>query len=137
MKPRKPNKTRGGTALENPLPVTAGHCLPATPARLSLLVPDTRPHRATLGRADMSQTNLLTSNPGKGAPVTILAGWISRSDLARELGLTEDTLRRWEDRRIGPVCVRAGRRVYYRRTAVQDWLAAQEAAKQAHRRGHR
>ena len=39
----------------------------------------------------------------------ILAGWVSRADLARELGLTEDTLRRWEDRRTGPACVRAGR----------------------------
>lgn len=85
----------------------------------------------------MNQTNLLTSDPGKRAPGPILAGWISRSELARELGLTEDTLRRWEDRRIGPVCVRAGRRVYYRRATVQDWLAAQEAAKQARGRGHR
>ena len=78
----------------------------------------------------MKQTEPLTSDPGQGASGAILAGWISRGELARELGLTEDTLRRWEDRRIGPVCVRAGRRVYYRRTAVQDWLAAQEAAKQ-------
>ena len=85
----------------------------------------------------MKQTEPLTSDPGQGAPGAILAGWISRGELARELGLTEDTLRRWEDRRIGPVCVRAGRRVYYRRTAVQDWLAAQEVAKQARGRGHR
>jgi hypothetical protein len=85
----------------------------------------------------MRQTEAVTSSPQQDTPGTILAGWISRGELARELGLTEDTLRRWEDRRIGPVCVRAGRRVYYRRTAVQDWLAAQEAAKQARGRGHR
>ena len=56
----------------------------------------------------------------------ILAGWVSRADLARELGLTEDTLRRWEDRRTGPACVRAGRKVLYRRSAIEAWLAAQE-----------
>ncbi|MBZ0130239.1 MAG: helix-turn-helix domain-containing protein [Rhodobacteraceae bacterium] len=57
---------------------------------------------------------------------TLLAGWISRKDLAEELSLTVDTLGRWEARRFGPPCVRAGRKVLYRRRAVQDWLAAQE-----------
>ena len=56
----------------------------------------------------------------------LLRGWISRYDLAQELGLTVDTLGRWEARRFGPPCVRAGRMVLYRRRAVQDWLAAQE-----------
>lgn len=56
----------------------------------------------------------------------ILAGWVSRADLARELGLTEDTLRRWEERRTGPACVRAGRKVLYRRSAIEAWLAEQE-----------
>jgi len=56
----------------------------------------------------------------------LLAGWISRKDLAEELSLTVDTLGRWEARRFGPPCVRAGRKVLYRRRAVQDWLAAQE-----------
>ncbi len=57
---------------------------------------------------------------------SILAGWVSRGDLARELGLTEDTLRRWEGRRVGPSCVRAGRKVLYRRSAIDAWLEAQE-----------
>ncbi len=83
----------------------------------------------------MKHTEPLTSDHGQGASGAILAGWISRGELARELGLSEDTLRRWEGRRIGPVCVRAGCRVYYRRAAVQDWLAGQEAARQA--RGRR
>jgi predicted DNA-binding transcriptional regulator AlpA len=56
----------------------------------------------------------------------LLAGWISRGELATALGLTADTLGRWEARRTGPPCVRAGRKVFYRRRAVQDWLAAQE-----------
>ena len=40
--------------------------------------------------------------------------------------LSEDTLSRWETRRIGPPCVRVGRRVLYRRGAVQEWLRSQE-----------
>lgn len=60
------------------------------------------------------------------ADPAVLTGWISRKDLAEELSLTVDTLGRWEARRFGPPCVRAGRKVLYRRRAVQDWLAAQE-----------
>lgn len=56
----------------------------------------------------------------------LLSGWISRLDLALELGVTVETLRRWEGLRFGPPCVRAGRKVYYRRDAVQDWLTQQE-----------
>ena len=56
----------------------------------------------------------------------LLRGWISRYDLARELGLTVDTLGRWERRRKGPACVRAGRKVLYRMSVVQDWLQSQE-----------
>ena len=55
----------------------------------------------------------------KDKPRTLLVGWISRLDLALELGLSVDTLRRWEAMRTGPPCVRAGRKVYYRRAAVE------------------
>ena len=63
------------------------------------------------------------SNP---AAPTLLAKWISRGELARELGVCVDKLGRWEARRTGPPCVRAGRKVLYRRTAVLDWLQTQE-----------
>ncbi|WP_149140724.1 helix-turn-helix transcriptional regulator [Gemmobacter caeruleus] len=62
----------------------------------------------------------------RSAASGLLCGWISRLDLALELGLTVDTLRRWEAQRFGPPCVRAGRKVYYRRDAVHDWLQLQE-----------
>lgn len=56
----------------------------------------------------------------------LLSGWITRKALADALCVTVDTLGRWEARRSGPPCVRAGRMVLYRRHAVQDWLAEQE-----------
>ncbi|SEP20844.1 Helix-turn-helix domain-containing protein [Salinihabitans flavidus] len=62
-------------------------------------------------------------------PAPLLAEWISRDDLARELNLTPDTLGRWEARRQGPPCTRLGRKVFYRRASVQDWLRAQEQAR--------
>lgn len=56
----------------------------------------------------------------------LMGGWISRLDLALELGVSVDTLRRWESQREGPPCVRAGRKVFYRRATVQTWLEEQE-----------
>ena len=56
----------------------------------------------------------------------LLADWISRAQLAGALGLASDTLARWEARQLGPPCTRIGRKVLYRRLAVQDWLRAQE-----------
>jgi predicted DNA-binding transcriptional regulator AlpA len=58
----------------------------------------------------------------------LLADWISREQLARALGLTADTLSRWEARRQGPPCTRIGRRTFYRRAAIQEWIRAQEQA---------
>ena len=40
--------------------------------------------------------------------------------------MTVETLRRWEGQRFGPPCVRAGRKVFYRRDGVRDWLQLQE-----------
>jgi hypothetical protein len=70
-------------------------------------------------------------------PAPLMTGWISRLDLALELGLSVDTLRRWDDRRIGPACVRAGRTIYYRRALVMDWLEKQESMKRANGKGRR
>ena len=59
-------------------------------------------------------------------PLNLLADWISREQLAGELGLTSDTLAWWEARRVGPPCTRIGRKALYRRASVQDWIRAQE-----------
>jgi hypothetical protein len=59
----------------------------------------------------------------------LLTGWLDRANLARELTLSVGTLQRWETRRMGPPCVRVGRKVLYRMEAVRDWLREQEARK--------
>lgn len=56
----------------------------------------------------------------------LLSGWISRTDLALQLGVSEDTLRRWDVLQSGPQSIRAGRKVYYRRATVLEWLEEQE-----------
>ena len=56
----------------------------------------------------------------------VLAGWITRNELARELGLTTDTLGRWAAQRKGPAYVKAGRKIFYRRDVVRAWLQSEE-----------
>ena len=70
----------------------------------------------------MTATDISPQSSGQ----ELLGGWISRLDLALELGVTVETLRRWEAMRFGPPCARIGRKVYYRRDAVHDWLQFQE-----------
>jgi len=57
---------------------------------------------------------------------SILADWISRNELARELGITTDTLGRWAAQRKGPAYVKAGRKIFYRRDVVRAWLQSKE-----------
>lgn len=70
-----------------------------------------------------------TETPVPDADTGLLIGWLDRVDLARELTLSVDTLQRWETRRVGPPCVRVGRKVLYRMDAVRDWLREQEVRK--------
>jgi predicted DNA-binding transcriptional regulator AlpA len=82
--------------------------------------------------AGAKERSSIMSNPPRAEaehPAPLLAGCISRDDLAQELGLAPDTLGRWASRREGPPCIRIGRRVFYRRTAVQDWIRTQEQPK--------
>ena len=55
-----------------------------------------------------------------------LAGYVSETDLADELGLTKRTLIRWRRLREGPAATRVGRRIYYSRAAVGRWLSSHE-----------
>ena len=68
----------------------------------------------------------------------LLDDWMPRRELAGIIGVSADTLKRWETRRIGPPCIRIGRKVLYRRSSVQDWISAQEQTRPARtRRGRK
>ena len=83
----------------------------------------------------MSETITLED---RAATQDLLAGWISRDQLAQELMVTADTLSRWEARREGPPCMRVGRKVFYRRSSVEDWLLSREQSQPVRqRRGRR
>jgi hypothetical protein len=56
----------------------------------------------------------------------LLSEYLTTQELATELGRNRRTLDRWEVLGIGPPRTRVGRKVLYRRTSVQRWLAAQE-----------
>ena len=61
----------------------------------------------------------------------ILADYISRENLAQELQVSSRTLDRWHGRRIGPPRCLIGRKVFYRRVSVRDWLISREQAEVA------
>ena len=60
-----------------------------------------------------------------------IPGFITEQQLARQLGLSLVTVRRWRRQRCGPKSVRIGRRDYYRVTAVEEFAAEQLAAAEA------
>lgn len=72
-----------------------------------------------------------------GPDIGLLEDWISRHDLAISLGVSEDTLWRWDMRRTGPQSIKLGRKVYYRRSTVRSWLEAREQARKTTSQGRR
>ena len=56
----------------------------------------------------------------------LFEGLVTRDELAAHLGLSPDTLKRWAASGDGPTSIRVGRRVFYRATAVKDWLRSLE-----------
>ena len=84
----------------------------------------------------MSETITLTPVPAPRAS-DLLADWIPRDALAKQLMLTPDTLSRWEARRAGPPCMRVGRKVFYRRASVEQWLLDREKSQPVRKRGVR
>ncbi len=71
---------------------------------------------------------------GRGETQSILAGLLTPKGLALELGVTERTIARWHQHRIGPPRVRIGRKVYYRKDSVIAWVGSCENSEpRAHR----
>jgi len=59
----------------------------------------------------------------------ILAGYLSKSRLAKNLRTTTRAIDRWHTLRIGPPRVSVGRKVLYRRDSVRAWLQSREQRK--------
>jgi hypothetical protein len=56
----------------------------------------------------------------------MLSQFLTKEALAAELGRNARTLDRWDVLGMGPPRTFVGRKILYRRTSVQRWLAAQE-----------
>jgi hypothetical protein len=57
---------------------------------------------------------------------TVLDDYLSPAQLAAQLGICRRTLDRWRAARAGPPRVTIGRRPFYRRQAVSQWLLKRE-----------
>lgn len=57
---------------------------------------------------------------------TLLTGFLTQEETAIELGVCERTLDRWRTLHEGPPVTKIGRRVFYRRSSLQAWLAGRE-----------
>jgi hypothetical protein len=58
--------------------------------------------------------------------MNLLQDYLSRDELARQLGESTRTLYRWEEKRIGPPVTRVGKRVLYHIPSVQLWLQSRQ-----------
>jgi hypothetical protein len=56
----------------------------------------------------------------------ILSEFLTKEELAAELRRNPRTLDRWDVLGIGPPRTLVGRKVFYRRASIQEWLCAQE-----------
>jgi hypothetical protein len=80
-----------------------------------------------------------------GLTPPLLDGWLPRDRVAAEIGVSANTLARWQRRRIGPPCAKLGRKVLYRADALREWLRSCEGTpvkkssrgRPRTRRGHR
>ena len=53
-------------------------------------------------------------------------GLIPEAITAQEFGNTVRTLRRWHELGFGPSRVKLGKKIYYKRSAISEWIAGQE-----------
>jgi hypothetical protein len=79
-----------------------------------------RPRRAPAHKA-AAETDAADSARPK-----VLDDYMSTEELATELDVAALTLIRWRLQKTGPPITRLGRRILYRRSTVQAWLATRE-----------
>jgi hypothetical protein len=67
-------------------------------------------------------------NYNKSQPPQLLVDYVKRKSFAAELGVSQETLIRWEKDGHGPPVTRLGRIPYYYRPSATAWLRSQEKA---------
>ncbi len=63
----------------------------------------------------------------------LLDGYLSKAEVARQLGMSPRTLDRWAATRIGPPRVHVGHKIFYREAAVRRWLGEREERRRRRR----
>lgn len=59
-------------------------------------------------------------------PINLEHDFLNSSEVANLLNISLRTLHRWGRLRKGPPSIKVGRRIYYRRAAIEQWLLALE-----------
>lgn len=77
------------------------------------------------------------TQPQAYAPRPIMGDYLSRQELADELGLTFRTLELWAHGRKGPPVVIIGRKAHYHRDDIAAWLEAQRTPRKTAPRARR
>ena len=65
-----------------------------------------------------------TTTPGPRG--SILSDYLTTDELAADLGCSPRQLKRWRAEGTGPPATWLGRRLFYRRDAVREWLLKKE-----------
>ena len=73
----------------------------------------------------MPNIKLANQTLPRSTPAELLAGFLTKDDLAKQLRISGRTLDRWHRLRSGPPRTLIGGKVYYETTAARAWITAQ------------
>lgn len=66
------------------------------------------------------------SNTSSDSETVLLDDYLDEDACAAELDLAPITLATWRMQKKGPPVTRIGRRIYYKKSSLREWLASQE-----------
>ena len=58
-------------------------------------------------------------------PENPIEAYMTKAEFCSALSINPRTAERWHSRRVGPPRVRVLKKIYYKKTAVAEWLEAQ------------
>lgn len=70
-------------------------------------------------------------------PSNVLAGYLTKAELAQQMRKSSRTLDRWETSRAGPPRVVLGKTILYNVEHVRDWLQSRERPRKSARTAKR